>query len=376
MRKFELSKLIVIQCVILWSFLGPANAEQAANLKKDLWPCVEEYEKGREITDCIIESYAFQNDKFIITLDIEGKRLKYQLRSLPKPKQNQYHKVWQYKFCRLAIKALKYAKVHRRACSFITHKNRSKSVAVLEVKDPASGSTYVLLCEAIGRKISSGLTCVQIVGERCSGTKFLEELVDLNLIMPAGVAWPLGWKHRPVLNWEDHSSIKSPSEILVLATARNALDWIKSMYQKQYHLVGMSHLSFNEFIQTQWTSCKEDVRPNGQLFENIFQLRKERNKEFFDLQKTYKNFYFINYEVILKYPAEIMADIASKFGLRTCSIFVNIEKFSRRGKRIPFRGGAQSDRYLKADLDRYRDLLDQETERMLGYACDSSVNED
>lgn len=72
-----------------------------------------------------------------------------------------------------------------------------------------------------------------ILGERCSGTKFLEKLIDDNF--EVDIEWnPFGWKHFfGHVGYEN--IVKNNTDILYLSIVRNPKDYLISFYNNPHH---------------------------------------------------------------------------------------------------------------------------------------------
>ena len=68
---------------------------------------------------------------------------------------------------------------------------------------------------------------VQICGERCSGTNYLQKLLEDNFDVE--IVWELGWKHFPM-------RIPVPDDLYVICISRNVHDWVGSMLKHRHHV--------------------------------------------------------------------------------------------------------------------------------------------
>ena len=66
-----------------------------------------------------------------------------------------------------------------------------------------------------------------IYGERCSGTNYLENIINVN------ITWDYGWKH--FFGFQD-DKLKKSDDTLFICIVRNLPDWINSFYREKYHL--------------------------------------------------------------------------------------------------------------------------------------------
>jgi hypothetical protein len=69
-----------------------------------------------------------------------------------------------------------------------------------------------------------------IYGERCSGTNYLENLIDKNFDIK--ITWEFGWKHFFGFN---DNQLKNSDDTLFICIVRNPVDWINSFYRELHH---------------------------------------------------------------------------------------------------------------------------------------------
>lgn len=102
------------------------------------------------------------------------------------------------------------------------------------------------------RKSDGEIRRIQLYGERCSGTNFLQRLVERNLAK--SYTWnPFGWKHG-----FPSSEIATAEDCLFLVIYRHPVPWIKSLSNKRWHASSqLKELSFSDFIRAEWVSIYE-----------------------------------------------------------------------------------------------------------------------
>ena len=69
-----------------------------------------------------------------------------------------------------------------------------------------------------------------IYGERCTGTNYLELLIEKNFGIP--VTWDYGWKH-----YFGFSNLSNSNQTLFLGIVRHPLDWLNSFWNQPHHVV-------------------------------------------------------------------------------------------------------------------------------------------
>ena len=151
-----------------------------------------------------------------------------------------------------------------------------------------------------------------IFGERCSGTNYLFDILNINF--DAEITWDYGWKH--FFGFQDEE-LQDSDNTLFICIVRNPVDWINSFYREMHHL----HLKYkttlseeaklDEFLNKEFWSINDDDGNNdianekmedrniytGERYKNIFELRHTKIKWLLtDLPNKVKNYVFIRYE--------------------------------------------------------------------------------
>jgi hypothetical protein len=154
-----------------------------------------------------------------------------------------------------------------------------------------------------------------IYGERCSGTNYLENIININF--DVNISWKYGWKH--FFGWND-AQLKNSDDTLFICIVRNLPDWINSFYRDMYHLplkyknnmseekkldefLNKEFWSFNDNDNNRDTS-KEIMEDRNmytkERYKNIFELRHTKIKWMLeDLPNKVKNCIFIRYEDLI-----------------------------------------------------------------------------
>lgn len=82
---------------------------------------------------------------------------------------------------------------------------------------------------------------VQICGERCSGTNYLQKLLQDNFHVD--IVWEMGWKHFP-------KRARPGRDIYVICITRNVHDWVGSMLKHRHHIPQ----GVKDPLRTPWTN--------------------------------------------------------------------------------------------------------------------------
>ena len=160
-----------------------------------------------------------------------------------------------------------------------------------------------------------------IYGERCSGTTYLQYLINENFDVK--ITWEYGWKH--FFGFQDNK-LKNSDETLFICIVRNPVDWINSFYRDKHHIPleikNKIENNFENFLNTEFWSydkkknneIKEDRNIyTGKKYKNIFELRHTKIKWMIeDLPKKVKNYIFIKYEDLVNNFTDVMNQIKDK----------------------------------------------------------------
>jgi hypothetical protein len=142
---------------------------------------------------------------------------------------------------------------------------------------------------------------IKIYGERNSGTNFLYELLQNNLIdvnLYSGSYFnKTGWKH----GYPKIHLIKNLKNTLFIFIIRDLEKWLKSMYVTPYHFEKIDDI--NSFLtkKLKINDFRKNHDVNKYKFEkdiNIFDLRYLKIKSYFECFKFIKNGLIINLEDI------------------------------------------------------------------------------
>ena len=153
-----------------------------------------------------------------------------------------------------------------------------------------------------------------IYGERCSGTNYLENIININFDID--ITWHYGWKH--FFGFHNHR-LKNSDDTLFICIVRNLPDWINSFFRKQHHLpLKYKNMSrekkLNQFLNKEFWSFKDGKKNRDttkeilhdrniytrERYKNIFELRHTKIKWMIeDLPKKIKNYIFIKYKNLI-----------------------------------------------------------------------------
>lgn len=214
----------------------------------------------------------------------------------------------------------------------------------------------------------SKISRVTILGERCSGTNYLELLLNQNFNIKTEVD-EKHWHINPNnINYSDSN--------LYIIMARNVYDFLRSLYIQRHHVPSrIFRKNFSQFIRTEWYSIRSGVdfrndwNPRTkEHYSNILKMRSGKYKHWFDLQGVVPNFYYINYEELRSDHEFILTSISEKFNIPLIGReIVNVNTYKKTSETYkkktypPIKAG---------DLNYINEQLDWNMEQKLGYSVE------
>jgi hypothetical protein len=239
----------------------------------------------------------------------------------------------------------------------------------------------------------SNITKFTILGERCSGTNFLEQAISKNFNLT--YTHEYGSKHFFCFN--DYSC-KNNDDILFIGIIRNPIYWINSFSKELHHVPEINRKNIINFLFNKFYSINDEIDiptgiQNGMIFfnnrrmfvqkydinkldlnyitndkyNNIFELRKLKNDYLMNLMPTkVKNYILINYEDLLYNYDYMINKISLKFNLIQKN--ENIIKITNYKKSEKYKFVKQREITLHPQIiEIIWNNLDKEQEEKLGY---------
>ena len=222
--------------------------------------------------------------------------------------------------------------------------------------------------------MSLELQSFNIKGERCSGTTYIQKLIETNLNIPY---IPIGWKHG--FYNPSNELHNSPNTFLTIVIFRNVFDWLRSFYLQPHHLDNASkgrwkknyHPSFTDFIEREIKQVdsldQEMIHERHPIYlnrpKNIFELRKWKIENFLSLTNILPHVVFLRYEDLVRQPEKIIAEINDKwFGVDYK--FQNWDNYKEKDEKY-----APNSYFTLTDEEVYiiKKSTDWNLERNLGY---------
>jgi hypothetical protein len=180
-----------------------------------------------------------------------------------------------------------------------------------------------------------------ILGERCSGTNYLEELIKLNFNI--NFTNEFGSKH--FFCFRDYSKFNC-DDTLFIGIIRNPIYWLNSFSKELYHVPEVNRKNIQSFLLNEFYSVCDEINPiqlknsfmmnnrryvtkyevnkldlnykTGKKYTNIFELRNNKNHFLMNIMPNkVKNYILINYEDLLFNLEKTLLIIKSSFKLST-----------------------------------------------------------
>ena len=148
-----------------------------------------------------------------------------------------------------------------------------------------------------------------IYGERCSGTNYLQNIMNINFDIK--LTHEYGKKH--FFGFQDEK-LKKSDDTLFICIVRNPVDWVNSLYREKYHIAKHLRKNITDFLNKEFysyndkhsglrdrTEIMEDRNIyTGKRYKNIFELRHTKIKWMMEeLPNKVKNYIFIKHEDLL-----------------------------------------------------------------------------
>lgn len=174
----------------------------------------------------------------------------------------------------------------------------------------------------------SFISNVTIYGERCSGTNYLENLLNINFDID--ITWKYGHKH--FFGFQDEL-LKNSDETIFICIVRNPVDWVNSLYRNPHHLCDENCSSIENFLTKRIISYQFNSKTfqneksdnqgkeiledrniyTGERYKNIFELRHTKLQWMIeDLPNKVKNYIFIRHEDLINDFDNTMFKIKNK----------------------------------------------------------------
>ena len=189
-----------------------------------------------------------------------------------------------------------------------------------------------------------------ILGERCSGTNFLEAALTQNFDITYTSEY--GSKHF----FCNNNYTTAREDIVFIGIVRNPIYWLNSFSKELYHIPSVNkplrNFLFNEFYSVFdeqqnkkpmmdfnifSNNVSEPINPkdlnylNGNKYKNIFEMRKLKNHYLMNIMPCkVKNYILINYESLLYNYDATLNNLQTKFDIvKKNDTYVKIKNYKK-----------------------------------------------
>jgi hypothetical protein len=219
-----------------------------------------------------------------------------------------------------------------------------------------------------------GITRVQLYGERASGTKYLQEVLERNL-PDVRVGFEFGWKH-----FFHQPGVESADDCLFVVIYREPLAWLRSLQRTPWHVApALRGLPMSEFLRHEWWCVWDEdgeVFPGDprygaemmierdpetqQRFANVLHMRTAKIRNWESLREKTRYHFYLRFEDLTRDPRGQFEALAEHSSLRRRWRFDDPARRRKGGSKVYAR-------FSDDDLDFILHELDVELERRIGY---------
>ena len=226
------------------------------------------------------------------------------------------------------------------------------------------------------------ITKICVVGERVSGTCFVQSLVTLNTNLKS--VSPYGHKHF----YQDLDLMRKTdtSDTLFVFVSRDILDWLKSFMQTTFHADKpiRNCKDMASFLRMEWkcifdstsgtaeTSSQygkemmfERDPSDGKRFVNVVKMRNSKLRHFVSIQDNVENYVHVRYEDVRDEPEKFIQGICDKYFIFKKKTFLPVDTVRGKG-RVPYTRTIYPEMSTE-DVDYVILNVDADLESLLGY---------
>lgn len=230
--------------------------------------------------------------------------------------------------------------------------------------------------------MSTKLTQVCVVGERVSGTCFIQSLIAQNTrLRPVS---PYGHKHF----YQDIGKLRREEndDTLFVFISRDLVEWLNSFKNNTFHAEASIRncKDMSSFLRMEWkcvfdktsgtsesssqygTEMLCERNPSdGKRFRNVVQMRNSKMWHFLGVQEHVQNYLHVRYEDVRDNPEKFLRGMSETFGVARTKVFHPVHTVRGKG-RIPYARKTYAD-MSPEDTDFVVANVDDDLESLLGY---------
>ena len=224
---------------------------------------------------------------------------------------------------------------------------------------------------------------IQIFGQRCSGTNFLEKLL-LENFSSIEIGNYYGFKH--LWNAKLKRPIREGDGIKIIIIVRNPYDWLRSVHREPHHCPQLMARPLDVFIDEplkaykskNWNNHNREIRFSTineenliEFFPNFIECRNAKMATFSNLINDYPFIYSINYEDLRDRTESELIKIGESLNLDRKSSFKPVSAYKGSGKDYKAK---KYIRISKSSLSRINQSLNWNIENRFGYSLEEKVD--
>ena len=226
------------------------------------------------------------------------------------------------------------------------------------------------------------ITHVCILGERVSGTSFVQSLFNVNTTLKPNSSF--GHKHF----FQDVEAIQkmNTSHILFVLVTRDIIEWLQSFKNSTFHadIPIRNCTNLSKFIRMEW-KCIEDETSGvsqmdkkygtemlferdpltGNRFSNVIQMRTCKINHWMSLKNIVPNFVHIRYEDVRDDPEDFLVNICQIYGICRHREFNPVKSVRGKGRVEYVRKNYPE--ISQEDINFILEELDEDSESLIGY---------
>ena len=233
----------------------------------------------------------------------------------------------------------------------------------------------------------SYITKITILGERCSGTNYLEQLIKKNLNIE--ITWQYGHKH-----FFGFSDYNDSDHVLFIGIYRNLIDWLNSIYIDNYHLA--DHLRKNKGCSPEDFLIKEcysyydaiesptrgdEIMNDRNIntkdrYKNLLELRAiKMNFLVNDMKNKVKNYLLTSYEGLVNNWFSFILNIHKQFNIPLLNTHPLNHEFYKNNN-SNYKDVKKKKLVFDYKMVKYNNFYNEEIEKMVGYKYSDNDNKD
>jgi hypothetical protein len=224
------------------------------------------------------------------------------------------------------------------------------------------------------------LTQFKILGERCSGTHFVQYAISNN--------FSLTYSHSLITRHffghaNDVYSEDDISNTLFICVVRDPIEWIDSFFKLPHHVPPENKRSIDAFLKNEWYSIYEEgIKIGEEILEDRNMISQARYKNILELRKAKLDYFLhtmntkVKYLLLLRYE-DLRDDYENT--LHSIKIQFNLIQIGNKFTRVDKYKGSYNALYnkkpilLSAEIKEYiRQNIDAGQEKQLGYNIGNS----